>query len=123
MRDSFYSFDTEIGALTITEKSGFINGLYFGKIIPEGYENIKTELISACISQIEEYLNGSRKEFQLPILMEGTEFRKTVWEALKTIPYGETRSYKDIAIQIGNPKAVRAVGGANHHNPVSIIVP
>jgi len=55
--------------------------------------------------------------------MEGTDFRKTVWEALKTIPYGETRSYKDIAIQIGKPKAMRAVGGANHHNPVSIIVP
>lgn len=121
--ESFYSCDTAVGVLTITEKSGFINGLYFGEIKPDGCENIKTELIANCIAQIEEYLNGSRREFQLPILMEGTDFRKTVWEALKTIPYGETRSYKEIAIQIGKPKAMRAVGGANHHNPVSIIVP
>lgn len=123
MKDSFYSFDTRIGALTVTEKSGFINGLYFGRLNPKGYENGKTELIETCIAQIEEYLRGDRREFQLPLLMEGTDFRKTVWEALKTIPYGETRSYKDIAIQIGKPKAMRAVGGANHHNPVSIIVP
>ncbi len=123
MKESFYSFDTAIGVLTITEKSGFINGLYFGEITPEGSEKNKTELIATCIAQIEEYLDGNRKEFHLPILMEGTDFRKTVWDALKTIPYGETRSYKEIATQIGKPKAMRAVGGANHHNPVSIIVP
>ncbi|MBV6619192.1 methylated-DNA--[protein]-cysteine S-methyltransferase, partial [Acinetobacter baumannii] len=62
-------------------------------------------------------------EFTLPLDFEGTAFQKQVWTALLTIPYGETRSYKDIAVQIGNEKAVRAVGAANGKNPISIIAP
>lgn len=122
-KKAFY-IETEIGDLTITEKAGAINGLYFGrKELQEGYAMEKSELIDKCIIQLREYFEGRRKEFDLPLLMEGTEFQKKVWEALKTIPYGETRSYKDIAEQVESPKAFRAVGGANHNNPVSIIVP
>ena len=66
---------------------------------------------------------GKRREFTLPLDFEGTPFQKQVWAALLTIPYGETRSYKDIAVQIGNEKAVRAVGAANGKNPISIIAP
>lgn len=73
--------------------------------------------------QIQEYLLGKRKVFDLPLEMEGTPFQRKVWQTLCSIPYGETRTYKEIAIQIGNEKACRAVGMANHKNPIGIIVP
>ena len=73
--------------------------------------------------QLEEYFKGQRKHFELPLEMRGTAFQKKVWQALTEIPYGETRSYKALAEAIGSPKAVRAVGGANHRNPLMIIVP
>src|SRR6185503_5643684 len=73
--------------------------------------------------QLNEYFAGKRKRFSLKFDFTGTEFQKKVWQALVTIPFGETRSYGQIARQIGRPKAVRAVGAANGRNPVSIIVP
>ncbi len=73
--------------------------------------------------QLSDYFAGKRREFSLPLDFVGTEFQKKVWKALLTIPYGETRSYGQIADQIGNPKAVRAVGAANGKNPISIIAP
>ena len=73
--------------------------------------------------QLTEYFAGKRQQFDLPLDFEGTEFQKKVWQALLTIPFGETRSYRDIAEQIGNVKAVRAVGAANGKNPISIIAP
>ena len=74
-------------------------------------------------SQINEYLDGSRKTFNFPYELRGTEFQKKVWTELCKIPYGETRTYKDIAVAIGNPKASRAVGMANNKNPIIIAVP
>jgi methylated-DNA-[protein]-cysteine S-methyltransferase len=73
--------------------------------------------------QLEEYFAGRRKSFSVKLDFTGTEFQKSVWNALLTIPYGETRSYAQIATQIGRPKAVRAVGAANGKNPISIIAP
>lgn len=73
--------------------------------------------------QLNEYFAAKRQQFDLPLDFEGTEFQKKVWQALLNIPFGETRSYRDIAEQIGNVKAVRAVGAANGKNPISIIVP
>lgn len=73
--------------------------------------------------QLTEYFQGKRKTFQLPVKAAGTEFQKKVWDALLEIPYGETRSYGQIANVIGNPKGARAVGSANHHNPLMIVVP
>jgi methylated-DNA-[protein]-cysteine S-methyltransferase len=73
--------------------------------------------------QLEEYFTGQRQQFDLPLDFQGTDFQQQVWQALLTIPYGEKRSYKDIAVQIGNEKAVRAVGAANGRNPISIIAP
>jgi methylated-DNA-[protein]-cysteine S-methyltransferase len=73
--------------------------------------------------QLHEYFQGKRQVFDLPLEFNGTDFQQKVWQALLNIPYGETRSYKDIAIQIGNIKAVRAVGAANGKNPLSIIAP
>ncbi|MBK5001468.1 methylated-DNA--[protein]-cysteine S-methyltransferase [Pseudomonas sp. S31] len=78
-------------------------------------------LRAAC--QLGEYFAGNRQHFDLPLDFAGTEFQRQVWAALLTIPFGETRSYSDIARQIGNPSAVRAVGAANGRNPISIIAP
>jgi methylated-DNA-[protein]-cysteine S-methyltransferase len=73
--------------------------------------------------QLEEYFAGKRKAFSVALDMRGTRFQKDVWEALVAIPFGETRSYGQLANQLGNPRATRAVGAANGRNPVSIIVP
>lgn len=72
---------------------------------------------------MKEYFAGTRNQFELELDFAGTDFQKQVWQALLTIPFGETRSYSQIAEQIGNPKAVRAVGAANGRNPISIIAP
>ena len=80
-------------------------------------------MIKKAYTQLEEYLSGKRTEFDIEIEKIGTEFQKKVWKELLNIPYGETRSYKDIAIAIGNEKACRAVGNANNKNPIAIIVP
>lgn len=73
--------------------------------------------------QLEQYFAGQRQQFDLPLDFKGTDFQQQVWQTLLTIPYGETRSYKEIAVQIGNEKAVRAVGAANGKNLISIIAP
>ena len=78
---------------------------------------VKTE------QQLNDYFAGRRDRFDLPLDMVGTDFRKRVWKALLDIPFGETRSYADIARAVGNPKAARAVGGAINHNPLSIVTP
>ncbi|MGX1197975.1 methylated-DNA--[protein]-cysteine S-methyltransferase [Parvibaculum sp. MBR-TMA-1.3b-4.2] len=80
--------------------------------------------LAATRTALAEYFTGKRKEFSgVALDMQGTDFQRSVWSALLTIPFGETRSYGDIARQIGNPKAVRAVGLANGQNPVPVIVP
>ena len=83
----------------------------------------ETTLIKKAASQLFEYLNGKRRDFNLPLLKEGTDFQISVWNELLKIPYGETRSYKDIAIAINNEKAVRAVGMANNRNKIPIFIP
>ncbi|MBK5211404.1 MAG: methylated-DNA--[protein]-cysteine S-methyltransferase [Coriobacteriia bacterium] len=80
--------------------------------------------VDRAISQLEEYFSGKRTEFDLDLdITTGTDFQQKVWQALTTIPYGETATYKEIAERIGNPKACRAVGGANNKNPIAIVVP
>lgn len=73
--------------------------------------------------QLQEYFSGERKAFELPFVLYGTPFQKEVWKQLTKIPYGETRSYKEIALAIGASKAVRAIGGANNRNPIPIVIP
>jgi methylated-DNA-[protein]-cysteine S-methyltransferase len=75
------------------------------------------------IRQLQAYFSGERKDFDLPVAPEGTDFQLKVWRSLLTIPYGETISYRTLAERIGNPKAVRAVGLANGRNPIPIIIP
>ena len=83
----------------------------------------ETPLLRECQRQLEEYFAGKRFKFSLPIELEGTNFQKKVWQALTCIPYGEVWSYRELAQAVGNPKACRAVGMANHNNPISIIIP
>lgn len=117
-----YTYNTQIGNITIIEKDGYIANLYIN------YNNIKTiqketKLISQTANEIKEYLDGNKKSFSIPIKIEGTDFQNKVWQALLKIPYGENRSYKDIAININNSKAYRAVGTAIKNNPIPIIIP
>ena len=81
------------------------------------------ELTALVFRQLDEYFAGTRRRFDFPHRLHGTPFQEKVWAALRDIPYGETRSYKDIAEAIGHPKAFRAVGMANHANPICIAVP
>lgn len=91
--------------------------------LAELIENTQHSVLLETQKQLNEYFAGQRQVFDLPLDFEGTEFQQKVWQALLTISFGETRSYKQIAEQIGNVKAVRAVGAANGKNPISIIAP
>ena len=123
MTNKFY-YNTKIGDITIVEGNNQITHIQFGKITKEGNEQIKeSKIIKEAYKQLTEYFEGKRKKFDLPLKIEGTPFRVKVWKALLNIPYGETRSYKQIAIEIGNSKASRAVGMANNKNPIPIIIP
>lgn len=109
--------------LFLTANERALTGVYFTprNPSPQGEEGFRVR--SLAEQQLAEYFSGQRKVFDLPLEFTGTDFQKRVWSALLTIPYGETRSYADIAKQVGSPKAVRAVGLANSKNPISIIVP
>jgi methylated-DNA-[protein]-cysteine S-methyltransferase len=98
--------------------------VYFLPATPvDGERSENHPLLLDAAHQLREYFAGKRREFQLPLDMQGTDFQLDVWRQLQGIPYGETRSYAQIAHAIGRPKAVRAVGAANGSNPVSIVVP
>ncbi|MEG2560255.1 MAG: methylated-DNA--[protein]-cysteine S-methyltransferase, partial [Acinetobacter sp.] len=91
--------------------------------LAELVENQQHPMLHQVKQQLEQYFAGERQQFDLPLDFQGTAFQQQVWQALLEIPYGETRSYKQIAVQLGNEKAVRAVGAANGKNPISIIAP
>ncbi|WP_156951344.1 methylated-DNA--[protein]-cysteine S-methyltransferase [Lacrimispora aerotolerans] len=117
------TMESRVGTLTIVCDEKAITGLEFLIQEPIGGVRKRTPLMEQAVLQIEEYMDGKRRSFDLPLKPEGTEFQKKVWNALLDIPYGETRSYKDIAVSIDNPKACRAVGMANNRNPIAIIIP
>ena len=142
-----YHYDTPVGRVRIEEYKKCISGLCMekqnqcGKTNEEdisrsllcsgvnqsgencAVEEKETELLKEAHKQLMEYFEGKRKGFELPIYVEGTVFQEKVWKALQQIPYGETRNYEEIAKAVGSPKACRAVGGANHKNPIMIIIP
>lgn len=124
MNSNSFFYKSPIGILKISADEIGVTGL---EISMEGNESAPEELcspiIQQAVSELKEYFEGSRKEFHVPVHVNGTVFQGKVWNALREIPYGETRSYQQIANAAGSPKACRAVGGANHNNPVMIIVP
>ncbi|NLW42790.1 MAG: methylated-DNA--[protein]-cysteine S-methyltransferase [Tissierellia bacterium] len=119
---SYFYYESPIETLTLTSEGENLIGLDFGKVQKEGKEE-KTKVIQDAIDQLEEYFQGKRKHFDLPLKFYGTEFQKKCWNALITIPYGETRSYKDMSEIVNCPKGYRAVGLANNKNPIAIIAP
>ena len=116
-----YFYDTPVGRLGIAEKDGKISQVSFFDTVKG--ELLETPLIKEAYRQLDEYFKGKRKSFDLPLLLDGTEFQIKVWKALMTIDYGKTSSYGDVAKLIGSPKASRAVGSANNKNKIAIIIP
>ena len=117
-------FQTCVGPIGIAEEGEAITNLWFQKerAPKEAVESKKDILIEAS-AQLTEYLSGKRNKFSLPLAPVGTQFKSKVWESLRSIPYGQTRSYKEVASGIGAPGASRAIGMACNRNPISIIIP
>lgn len=116
-------YETQFGYFQIGYENEHV--VFLQKIFDENITDFgtKTELTNQVYGQLVEYFEGTRKIFDFPCELRGTQFQKKVWNALCDIPYGETRSYKEIAIAVGNEKASRAVGMANNKNPIVIAVP
>ena len=119
--------ETPVGQVTVTASDEAVTGLRFGTELPEDSllcrEEDATPLLRETARQLREYFAGERRSFTLPLAPQGSEFQKKVWAALQTIPYGETRTYRQIAEQIGHNLAFRAVGMANNRNPIGILIP
>jgi len=109
--------------MTIEESDNCITYVHFGEVRRPDSNIIETDLLKRAGQELKEYFEGTRLSFDLPLKMEGTEFQIKVWNALLQIPFGETRSYKQIAEAVGNPLGSRAIGNANNKNKISIIVP
>lgn len=121
--------DTPLGPLKVQADGRGITGVDF---IRRGERRLgwaadhplaMPEALKRALGQLDEYFRGERRSFSLPLVMNGTPFERSVWAALRRIPFGQTMSYKEVAGAVGNARATRAVGGANHRNPISIIVP
>ncbi|QQK79476.1 methylated-DNA--[protein]-cysteine S-methyltransferase [Salicibibacter cibi] len=133
----FTEMESPIGTLTLVATENGLCQLLFGDFNGTGGKirmwmakrNMHREIIrddayfDETKKQLQEYFQGKRQMFDLPVDMQGTSFQKSVWEVLQRIPYGETQSYKQVAVAIHSPKAVRAIGAANNKNPIPIIVP
>lgn len=119
--------DSPVGPLTIVLTERGLCGLYMkrtkrplsGEITGPRDDGVATEIVT----QLGEYFRGERREFDLPLDLQGTDFQRSVWDLLLQIPYGERATYGELAERLGDPRTVRAVGAANGSNPVSIVVP
>lgn len=119
---TFYAYTTPYGRLTIAGDGDAVTNLAFGEAVFDG-ERKPSAVTNRAATQVQEYLAGKRRLFDLQLAPAGTAFQKRVWEALELIPYGETRTYAQVAESIGHPGSARAVGSANHANPIPIIIP
>jgi methylated-DNA-[protein]-cysteine S-methyltransferase len=114
--------NTSVGPVTVASTDRGLAAVHFGNSVPDGAV-VDNSANREIVQQLSEYFEGKRTRFELPLDVEGTAFQKSVWNELLRIPYGETRSYGDIAKALGKPAAARAVGMANHNNPVAIVIP
>lgn len=122
--DTFYGvYDTVLGQVTIACSDCAVAAVQFGSQIPDGFKERRTELMDKTVSELQEYFSGRRRRFDVPLSQQGTTFQMRVWEAVGKIPYGETRTYKEIAEAIGCPNASRAVGMANNKNFILLLIP
>lgn len=124
--NDIYLFKSPIGVLKLSAEKDHITGLSLLQKETETTlqkSEAHSDLLYEAYTQLQEYFAGKRTQFELPIHNAGTVFQQRVWQELRQIPYGETRSYEDLAVAIGNPRACRAVGQANNKNPLLIINP
>ena len=122
--NNIFFYQTAIGEIGIAENGGSITNLFFAKEqIPRNNIIFETGILKEAARQLQGYLAGQLKEFDLPLALGGTEFMRRVWKSLLNIPYGETRSYQEIALSVGNKNASRAVGHACKQNPIPVIIP
>lgn len=122
VNDMFYStMESPIGTLYLIGTKDYLCQIKIH--CPKEITRQDPPLFQEAQRQLKEYFSGKRKVFQLPIFFQGTPFQEKVWRSLLNIPYGTTKSYQEIAQEIGNEKAVRAVGGAVHRNPLPLILP
>lgn len=119
MNKYIYSFP--VGYIEVIDNGCTITAIHTVKVFNN--KGNPSDISQKAYVQLKEYFEGKRQKFELPIKLEGTEFQVKVWKALAEIPYGETISYGELADRIGNPKAARAVGGANNKNPIMIVIP
>jgi methylated-DNA-[protein]-cysteine S-methyltransferase len=123
----FTCYTSPLGRLTLQANDAGLTGAWFDvqTTAPDdfGTENADHPILRQAIAELTEYFAGQRQQFEVPTAAQGTDFQQQVWAQLTQIPFGETRTYQDLALAIDNPKAVRAVGLANGKNPISIIVP
>jgi methylated-DNA-[protein]-cysteine S-methyltransferase len=123
---NYRTIESPIGPLTLAGRGSVLTNL---RMVDQTYEpsrsdwNLDHGVFANAVEQLDAYFAGELTAFDVALDMRGTEFQRRVWSALLTIPYGETRSYGEIAEQVGAPGAARAVGLANGHNPIAIIVP
>lgn len=122
---NYQYLESPIGQLRLVSDGTHITAIEFAGMHASGDTDRETSdsALAACSQQLKEYFAGQRKIFDLPLAPGGTSFQNSVWGVLRRIPYGELRSYRDIATAIDNVKAVRAVGAANGKNPIPIVVP
>ncbi len=123
INEKFAIYPSQFGNFKIGYENGVVILLKIIDVDTVSDWGIRTPLTDEVFTQITEYLEGNRKHFTFPYELRGTDFQKKVWEALCSIPYGQTRSYKEIATAVGNEKASRAVGMANNKNPIILAVP
>ncbi|MEB2627668.1 methylated-DNA--[protein]-cysteine S-methyltransferase [Peribacillus frigoritolerans] len=118
-------YESPIGVIEISGTNDAIHSIMFAErdIKINIMQEHTPQVLAECFSQLDEYFKGERREFTFPYTLEGTIFQKNVWNALTGILYANTGSYKDIAVSIGNEKAIRAVGSANGRNKLSIVIP
>jgi methylated-DNA-[protein]-cysteine S-methyltransferase len=115
---------TPLGPLILVATERALVAVEFAeRALVAGVPSGRTPLLDEACAQLRAYFAGERREFDLPLAPEGTAFQRAVWTALRAIPCGETRTYGDVARQVGRPAAVRAVGAANGRNPIAIVVP
>ncbi len=125
--NQFTYYQSPYGQMTLQANEHGLLGAWFEIQTTQpqqlGIYSDNNPILSEAVRQLEEYFSGKRTQFELPLAAKGTAFQQAVWQALCRIPFGETWSYQQLADEIGNPKAVRAVGLANGKNPISVIVP
>jgi methylated-DNA-[protein]-cysteine S-methyltransferase len=123
MTETYCTYKTAFGNVIIASDGSAISAVQFEKTANRRGKKAASELTDKAAKQLEEYVCGKRQRFALPLRPSGTAFQHSVWKALLSIPYGETKSYKQVAELLGKPNASRAVGLANSKNPIWIIIP